>query len=149
MPTFATLEEWTRSQVQELMQSVLEEEVTHVLGRARYERQALLDAPRGHRNGYGKPRRLSFTSGTIEVKRPRVRGLDERFESAILPLFARRTQEVGQLLPELYLHGLSQGDFELALRSPGQRSAAVAVFDRSSAGQVDRRIHHLAHATIG
>ena len=116
MPTFATLEEWTRSQVQELMQSVLEEEVTHVLGRARYERQALLDAPRGHRNGYGKPRRLSFTSGTIEVKRPRVRGLDERFESAILPLFARRTQEVGQLLPELYLHGLSQGDFELALR---------------------------------
>ena len=116
MPTFATLEEWTRSQVQELMQSVLEEEVTHVLGRARYERLALLDAPRGHRNGYGKPRRLSFTSGTIEVKRPRVRGLDERFESAILPLFARRTQEVGQLLPELYLHGLSQGDFELALR---------------------------------
>jgi|TARA_B100000959_G_scaffold264930_1_gene305919 transposase-like protein len=116
MPTFATLEEWTRSQVQELMQSVLEEEVTHVLGRARYERQALLDAPRGHRNGYGKPRKLSFTSGTIDVKRPRVRGLDERFESAILPLFARRTQEVGQLLPELYLHGLSQGDFELALR---------------------------------
>ena len=49
MPTFATLEEWTRSQVQELMQSVLEEEVTHVLGRARYERQALLDAPHGHR----------------------------------------------------------------------------------------------------
>ena len=37
-------------------------------------------------------------------------------ESAILPLFVRRTQEVGQLLPELYLHGLSQGDFELALR---------------------------------
>jgi putative transposase len=50
------------------------------------------------------------------VKRPRVRGLEERFESAVLPLFARRTQEVGQLLPELYLHGLSQGDFELALR---------------------------------
>ena len=75
-----------------------------------------MDAPRGHRNGYGKLRKLSLTSGTIEVKRPRVRGLEERFESAILPLFARRTQEVGQLLPELYLHGLSQGDFELALR---------------------------------
>ena len=40
----------------------------------------------------------------------------ERFESAVLPLFARRTQEIGQLLPELYLHGLSRGDFELALR---------------------------------
>ena len=44
MPTFAPLEEWTRSQVQALMQSVLEEDVTHVLGR-RSERQALLDAP--------------------------------------------------------------------------------------------------------
>jgi|TARA_B100000315_G_scaffold257009_1_gene304480 transposase-like protein len=42
--------------------------------------------------------------------------VEERFESRILPLFARRTKEVGQLLPELYLHGLSQGDFELALR---------------------------------
>ena len=50
------------------------------------------------------------------MKRPRVRGLEERLESAILPLFVRRTQEVGQLLPELYLQGLSQGDFELALR---------------------------------
>jgi putative transposase len=116
MPTFETLEEWTRSQIQSLMQSVLDEEVTQVLGRSRYERQAPLDASSGYRNGYGKRRRLSFTSGTIEVKRPRVRGLEERFESAILPLFGRRTQEVGQLLPELYLHGLSQGDFELALR---------------------------------
>jgi hypothetical protein len=45
-----------------------------------------------------------------------VRGLEERFESRVLPLFARRTEEVGALLPELYLHGLAQGDFELALR---------------------------------
>ena len=50
------------------------------------------------------------------VRRPRVRGLEERFESRILPLFKRRTREVGSLLPELYLHGLSVGDFELALR---------------------------------
>jgi transposase-like protein len=34
----------------------------------------------------------------------------------VLPLFARRTRAVGELLPELYLHGLAQGDFELALR---------------------------------
>ena len=51
-------------------------------------------------------------SGTIEVRRPRVRGLEERFESRILPLFMRRTHEVTRMLPELYLHGLSQGDFE-------------------------------------
>ena len=50
------------------------------------------------------------------MRRPRVRDLDERFESRILPLFLRRTREVGDLLPELYLHGLSEGDFYLALR---------------------------------
>lgn len=42
--------------------------------------------------------------------------MEERFESRILPLFKRRTEEVGELLPQLYLHGLAQGDFELALR---------------------------------
>ena len=63
MPTFETLEEWTRSQIQSLMQSVLDEEVTHALGRSRYERQAPLDAPGGYRNGYGKRRRLSLPSG--------------------------------------------------------------------------------------
>jgi transposase-like protein len=42
--------------------------------------------------------------------------LAQRFESRVLPLFARRTRAVGELLPELYLHGLAQGDFELALR---------------------------------
>src|SRR6185295_11033912 len=75
-----------------------------------------VDAPAVYRNGYGKPRKLAMMGGTIEVRRPRVRGLEERFESQILPLFRRRTEEVGELLPQLYLHGLAQGDFELALR---------------------------------
>lgn len=70
----------------------------------------------GYRNGYGRPSKLALSNGTITVRRPRVRDVDERFESRILPLFVRRTKEVGDLLPELYLHGLSQGDFELALR---------------------------------
>jgi len=52
----------------------------------------------------------------IELKRPRLRGLEQRFESRILLLFVRRTEQVSGLLPELYLHGLAQGDFELALR---------------------------------
>jgi hypothetical protein len=47
---------------------------------------------------------------------PRVRGLDARFESRILPLFQRRSPEIANLLPELSLHGLSRGDFTLALR---------------------------------
>src|SRR5258705_2428426 len=55
-------------------------------------------------------------TGTITVRRPRLRGVEGRFESRLLPLFKRRTEEVGRLLPELYLHGLAQGDFDLALR---------------------------------
>lgn len=42
--------------------------------------------------------------------------MDERFESRVLLLFQRRTRKVSELIPELYLHGLSQGDFDLALR---------------------------------
>jgi hypothetical protein len=42
--------------------------------------------------------------------------VDERIESRILPLFERRTAEVAKLLPALYLHGLSSGDFTLPLR---------------------------------
>ncbi len=87
-----------------------------VLGRGRYERRDVVDAPGGYRNGFGKPRRLSFSGGTIALRRPRVRGLTERFESRLLPAFKRRTEEVGRLLPELSLHGLALGDFDLALR---------------------------------
>ena len=75
-----------------------------------------MDAVAGYRNGYGKPRRLAMSSGTITVRRPRVRGLEERFESRVLPLFLRRTKEVGALLPGPYLHGLAEGNFELAMR---------------------------------
>jgi transposase-like protein len=98
------------------VQELLEEEMTEFLGREKSERRAAVDAGEGYRNGYGKARRISMMAGTITVRRPRVRGLEERFESRVLPLFVRRTEQVGELLPQLYLHGLAQGDFELALR---------------------------------
>jgi putative transposase len=110
------LEAFARRGVQELLQRVLEEEVEGVLRRGRYERRQGVDTAEGYRNGFGKPRRVSLSVGTVTVRRPRVRGLAERFESRILPLFKRRTEAVGQLLPTLYLHGLALGDFDLALR---------------------------------
>ena len=116
MPTWKSLEAFARQGVQRLLQQLLEEEVEGVLGRARYERRGAVDASPGYRNGHGKPRRLSAMTGTITIRRPRVRGLAARFESRLLPLFKRRTEAVGGLLPELYLHGLAQGDFDLALR---------------------------------
>lgn len=110
------LEGFARLKIQEFLQALLEEEVTELLGRSKSERRNTVDAPEGYRNGHGKPRKLSTRIGTIQVKRPRVRGGEERFVSRVLPLFRRRTKEVGELLPELYLHGLAMGDFEIAMR---------------------------------
>lgn len=116
MPTWETLEEFVRTKIQATMQAVLEEELTAFLGRGKSERRVGVDPTPGYRNGYGKPRRLALSCGTVTLRRPRARNLDERFESRVLPLFARQSREVNALLPELYLHGLSKGDFELALR---------------------------------
>ena len=110
------IEGWARGCIQGALQDVLEEEVTELLGRLKSERRKPMDEFGGYRNGYGKPRKLTMSCGTITVRRPRVRDLEQRFESRILPLFARRTREVSDLIPELYLHGLAEGDFDLALR---------------------------------
>lgn len=114
---YETMEAQARQRIQCWLQDLLEAEVTEFLGRGKSQRRAELEEARsGYRNGYGKPRRVAFTSGTIAVRRPRMRNLAERFESRVLPLFKRRTAELGAMLPQLYLHGLSSGDFELALR---------------------------------
>ncbi len=109
------LENFARLSVQKLLQQVLEEEVEMLLGRTRSERRDA-DSPPGYRNGHGKERRLATSIGTITVRRPRVRDTEDPFVSRVLPLFRRRTSEIGELLPQLYLHGLSSGDFELAMR---------------------------------
>jgi len=113
---WADLEAWVRRHVQRFIQGLLEDEVSGLLGRGKHERRAAVDAPAGYRNGYGKPRKLTLSCGTVELRRPRVRGIEARFESRLLPLFVKRTKQVSELLPELYLHGLALGDFELALR---------------------------------
>jgi putative transposase len=113
---YSELEEFARGKIREHLQDLLEQEVTEWLGRDKSERKGNpLEQP-GYRNGYGKTRRFTMSLGTIEIGRPRVRNLDERFVSKVLPLFKRQTEAVRGLIPELYLHGLASGDFELALR---------------------------------
>jgi len=114
--TWDGLESLMRQRIQMWLQDLLEEEVSELLGREKSERRQDIDAAPGYRNGHGKPRHLTLSHGTIAVRRPRVRGLEGRFESRVLPLFKRQTKEVTELLPQLYLHGLAQGDFDLALR---------------------------------
>src|SRR3970040_2877252 len=113
---YEALEEFAREKIREHLQYLLQEEVTEWLGREKSERKGnALEQP-GYRNGYGKRRRFTFSMGTIEIRRPRVRDLGERFVSRVLPFFKRQTKQVRDVIPELYLHGLASGDFEWALR---------------------------------
>src|SRR4051795_12619862 len=75
------------------------------------------------RNGRARERRVTVGSGTVRIRAPRVndRRVDEqtgerqRFSSRILPAYARRSPKVNDVLPVLYLRGLSTGDFRPAL----------------------------------
>jgi transposase-like protein len=75
------------------------------------------------RNGSHQPREVLTSAGAVEVTAPRVNdrrvdpdtGERARFASAILPAWARKTPKITEVLPLLYLHGLSSGDFVPAL----------------------------------
>ncbi len=75
------------------------------------------------RNGRARERHVTVGSGTLPVRAPRVNdkrigeetGERQRFSSKILPAYARRSPKVTEVLPILYLRGLSTGDFRPAL----------------------------------
>jgi transposase-like protein len=75
------------------------------------------------RNGSHQPREVLTSAGAVEVTAPRVNdrrtdpetGERARFASVILPAWCRKTPKVTEVLPLLYLHGLSTGDFVPAL----------------------------------
>src|SRR5215468_47838 len=73
------------------------------------------------RNGTARPRTVTTGVGPIPVVAPRVndrrvvQGQRQRFTSAILPPYLRRSPRLAGVLPLLYLHGLSSGDFREAL----------------------------------
>jgi len=74
------------------------------------------------RNGRARERRVTVGSGTIRVRSPRLNdkrideeGERQKFSSRILPAYARRSPKVGEVIPILYLRGLSTGDFRPAL----------------------------------
>ncbi|WP_279107394.1 IS256 family transposase, partial [Gordonia paraffinivorans] len=75
------------------------------------------------RNGYHAAREVTTAAGAVPVRQPRVNdkrvdeatGERKRFASAILPAWARKSPRVAEVLPLLYLHGLSSGDFAPAL----------------------------------
>ena len=90
------------------------------------------------RNGHARRREVTTAAGSVAVRAPRVNdrrvdpvsGARIRFRSVILPPWCRKSPKVAEVLPLLYLHGLSTGDFVPALEaffgsSAGLSAAAV------------------------
>jgi transposase-like protein len=61
------LEEWLQRKVQEFIQSLLEEEITELLGRQKSERRRAVDGYPAYRNGYGKERKVTLGCVAITV----------------------------------------------------------------------------------
>jgi putative transposase len=125
----ASKEEISRTSLDDLAQEgarrmlvkALEAEVREYL-----ERHGGARDEKGHalvvRNGLARSRKVTTGAGTMEVRAPRVNdrrvneaGERERFTSQILPPYMRRSPRVAEVLPILYLRGLSTGDFREAL----------------------------------
>jgi transposase-like protein len=110
------LTEVLRYGAQQLLTQAIETEVAEFLTRYRDTRD---EAGRRRivRNGYRPPRTIQTGLGDVAVKAPRVRDRTGtiRFTSSILPPYLRRTKTIEELLPWLYLKGISTGDFGEAL----------------------------------
>ena len=117
-----TLDELVAEGARRMLAAALEAEVDAYVSAFTEERDE-----HGHRvvvrNGHAVPRSLVTGAGPVEVRAPRVddRRVDEetgeriRFRSSILPPWARKSPKVAEVLPLMYLHGMSSGDFVPAL----------------------------------
>ena len=117
-----TLDELAREGARRMIAAALEAEVGEYVERHAGERGE--DGKRlVVRNGRAKERRVTVGAGTVAVQAPRVNdkrvdaksGERQRFSSRILPAYARRSPKVNDVLPVLYLRGLSTGDLRPAL----------------------------------
>lgn len=116
------LDEIVRDGARQMLAAALQAEVSAYIDAHAHE----VDED-GHRlvvrNGHHQPREVATSSGAVPVRAPRVNdkrvdettGERQRFASAILPAWARKSPQVAEVLPLLYLHGLSSSDFAPAL----------------------------------
>ena len=107
-----------RDGARQMLARAIEAEVAEFLGRYRFDND---DAGRQRmvRNGYLPERTIQTGLGDVGIKASRVRDRASkiRFTSALLPPYLRRTKTMEELLPWLYLKGISTGDFSEALAS--------------------------------
>ena len=96
------------------IQDALEGERETFLERERYERSDK-ESFRGYRNGHAQMREVHLGGGSVPVAVPRVSNGPKQFRSGILPPYQRTSPRVLETLPQLYLYGISTGDFAAAL----------------------------------
>ncbi|MGH7778957.1 MAG: IS256 family transposase [Candidatus Binataceae bacterium] len=118
---FFELDELARMGARRMLMAALETEAADYVERHRGERDANGRALVVH-NGPAQACKLTLGAGTVELRAPRVNdrrrdahGDRLRFTSRILPPYMRRSPKVAEVLPILYLRGLSTGDFRPAL----------------------------------
>ena len=120
-PVLDSLTPILRQGAQRMLAQAIEAEVTEYI-----ERHADLRDAAGHRlvvrNGHKDEREIQTGIGPIPIKQPRVNdqrvdenGQRQQFTSAILPPYLRKTRSIEELIPWLYLKGISTGDFSEAL----------------------------------
>ena len=106
-----------RNGAKELIRKAIESELAQMLNT--YSDVRLLDGrPAVVRNGYLPARKIQTGIGDVEVQVPKVRdrsGSGIHFSSQLLPPYLRRTKSIEELIPWLYLKGLSTGDYTDAL----------------------------------
>jgi len=113
-----SLEEVLREGARKLIQEAIENEVSEMLEIYKSNKNS-----NGHqeviRNGYLPERNIQTGLGPIPVKQPRVRDKSGRlkFSSAILPKYMRRVPSIEEVIPALYLKGISSNDFPEALQA--------------------------------
>jgi len=129
VPTASPLDAIARAGAREMLQKALESEVQEFLDR----HSDRVDAQGRRlvvRNGHLPPRELLTGVGPLELRQPRVRDKSAdpagrvRFSSQILPPYLRKTKAIEELIPWLYLKGISSGDFSEALQALVGPSAA-------------------------
>jgi putative transposase len=123
------LTEVLRQGAKELIRKAVEAELSEML--SAYSEVRLLDGrPAVVRNGYLPARPIQTGIGDVEVQVPKVRdrsGSGIHFSSQLLPPYLRRTKSMEELIPWLYLKGLSTGDYTEALSAlVGERARGLS-----------------------
>jgi putative transposase len=152
------LDELAREGARRMLIEALEVEVEAYVERHRQERDEMGRAL-VVRNGRAQERRVTVGSGTLAVRAPRVNdqrvveGARQKFTSEILPPYLRRSKAVSEVLPVLYLRGLSTGDFREGLAALlGEDAAGLspsAITRLTSSWQEECALRAIVNAPIG